>query len=208
MEGQVLAFILIAALLTVTPGADMALVTRQTLAGGRRAAFYTTIGIGVGCLVHAMASAVGVSVILARSARAFDLMKLVGAAYLAYLGAGTLWKAGGTASPPSGTDGPASEKVGRWFAQGCLTNLLNPKVALFYLTFLPQFVSPRGHVLGQTLLLGGLHVSMGLVWLTAYAAGIDRFARACSSARVKRRMERVTGAVLVALGIRLALARR
>lgn len=198
---QLLVFVGVAALLTITPGADMALVTRQTMAGGRRAAFYTTLGICVGCLAHATASALGVSMILARSARAFEVMKLVGAAYLAYLGARTLWEAGREATAPR-------HAHRHCFAQGCLTNLLNPKVALFYLTFLPQFVSPRGSGLAQSLALGGTHVAMGLVWLTAYAAGIDRFAAVFAAPLVKRRIDQVTGTVLVALGIRLALARR
>jgi threonine/homoserine/homoserine lactone efflux protein len=207
---QVLVFVAVAAVLTITPGVDMALVTRQTITGGRRAAFYTTLGICAGCLAHASASALGVSAILAQSARAFEAMKLVGACYLAYLGARYLWEAARmtTSLPEVVVEEPSDQARRRCFVQGCVTNLLNPKVALFYLTFLPQFVSPGRSVLGQSLALGAVHVMMGLVWLIVFAAGIDRFALVFASPRVKRRIERLTGLVLVGLGIRLALARR
>jgi threonine/homoserine/homoserine lactone efflux protein len=94
------------------------------------------------------------------------------------------------------------------FAQGLLTNLLNPKVAVFYVTFLPQFVAPDRPVLSQSVFLAFTHVVMGLIWLTVYARFIDRMAAVLLTERVKRRIEAVTGAVLMTLGIRLALARR
>jgi threonine/homoserine/homoserine lactone efflux protein len=202
-SSQLAVFLAVAALLTITPGADMALVTRQTVTRGQRAAAYTILGICAGCLAHATASALGVSAIIARSARAFEVMKLVGAGYLVYLGVRALVgnrnirAVADTAAVPS-----------RAFQQGCLTNLLNPKVALFYLTFLPQFVVPGRSVLAQSITLGVIHVLMGLVWLMLFAAGIDRFSRVFGSPVVRRRIERFTGVVLIGFGIRLALARR
>lgn len=94
------------------------------------------------------------------------------------------------------------------FTEGLLTNLLNPKVAIFYLTFLPQFIQPGAAALQQSLLLGGIHISIGFIWLTAYAAFIDRLSRWLRRPHVKRRIEAITGGLLIALGLRLAFEKR
>jgi RhtB (resistance to homoserine/threonine) family protein len=212
---QLLAFLLVAGLLTITPGADMALVMRQALAGGTRQAFFSSLGICLGTLIWGAASALGVSVVLAQSALAFAILKYAGGAYLVYLGVRALSAVirGHVETPTRGDEtrtghvrrGPSRSAC---FTQGLLTNLLNPKVAVFYLTFLPQFVAPERPVLPQSLFLAFTHVLMGLAWLTLYAHFIDRMAAVLLTDRVKRRIEAVTGAVLMALGIRLALARR
>jgi RhtB (resistance to homoserine/threonine) family protein len=210
---QLLAFLVVAGLLTITPGADMALVMRHALGGGTRQAFFASLGICLGCLIWGTASALGVAVVLAQSALAFAVLKYVGGAYLVYLGIRAMSAAirgqqstTKLSSPPSSLRGYRPE----WtcFAQGLLTNLLNPKVAVFYLTFLPQFVAPERPVLPQSVFLATTHVLMGLVWLTLYARFIDRMAAVLLTDRVKRRIEAATGAVLMALGIRLALAKR
>ncbi|HXD17033.1 MAG TPA: LysE family translocator [Vicinamibacterales bacterium] len=233
---QLAAFVVVAGLLTITPGADMALVMRYALAGGMRPAFFASLGIAVGCVIWGAASALGVSVIFARSAVAFAVLKYVGGAYLVYLGVRALREAtrsGGPEGPPlRPTDGGRPNdgrssihrrdqaetsrpsllrgSHGQWKAlgQGLLTNLLNPKVAVFYVTFLPQFVVPDRPVLSQSIFLAATHVVMGLLWLTVYARFIDRMAAMLLTDRVRRRIEAVTGTVLMALGIRLALARR
>ena len=199
---QLLAVLAVAGLLTVTPGADMALVMRHALGGGTRPAFRASLGIGLGCLIWGAASALGVAVIFARSALAFEILKYVGGGYLIYLGVRAL-----TSTPKGVTNAKAAIQINP-FAQGLFTNLLNPKVAVFYVTFLPQFVVPDRSVFSQSLFLAATHVVMGLAWLTLYARFIDRMAAVLLTDRVRRRIEAVTGAVLMALGIRLALARR
>ena len=201
LDSRFFVFVGVAALLTITPGSDMALVTRNALTRGRGAAFLTSLGICLGCLIHAIASSAGLSAILSRSAEAFQIVKLIGAGYLIFLGVRTLATRGEAAAPT------ASRGLSN-FSEGLLTNLLNPKVALFYLTFLPQFIAPGEPVLRKSILLASVHISMGLVWLTAYAAFLDRLGGVLSRSRVKRRMEALTGAVLIALGLRLAVAER
>jgi len=207
---QLLAFLVVAGLLTITPGADMALVMRHALGGGTRPAFFASLGICLGTLIWGTASALGVSVVFARSALAFALLKYIGGAYLVYLGVRALADAIRAHSTAKATKiaKTTNQNNSSCFAQGLLTNLLNPKVAVFYLTFLPQFVAADRSVLTQSVFLAATHVVMGLIWLTIYARFIDRMAAVLLTERVKRRIEAVTGAVLMTLGIRLALARR
>ena len=197
----------------------MALVAKNTVARGRRASFFTITGICLGCIVHALASSLGLSVIMARSAAAFQTVKFVGAGYLAFLGFQALWSAWrGRKGLATTSNNPAEhesrpEEIGRlaWlpsFTEGLLTNLLNPKVAFFYLMFLPQFIEPGRSVLKWSLLLAGIHVGMGFVWLLLYAAFLASLHTVLSRPAVKRRFEAVTGVALVALGFRLAFERR
>ena len=182
------------ALLTVSPGADTALVTKITLERGRRAALLATLGICSGLLVHATASALGLSVILATSAEAFTIVKIAGAAYLTYLGVQAL-----RSSFRHDTAEVASPRRGaNPYLQGVFSNVLNPKVAVFYLTFLPQFMSPGDNVLVRSLAFAAAHGAYALTRISALLGG----------AGVRRWLERVTGGVLIALGARLALERR
>ena len=208
MDSRFITFLGIAALLTIIPGADTALVTKNAIARGRMAAFFTTFGICLGCLCHATASALGLSVVLRESARAYEWVKLAGAAYLVYIGLRSLW----TARRESATQdvaATASRQAGllRSFGEGLFTNLLNPKVAVFYLTFLPQFIAPGESVLRRSLFLASIHVLMGLIWLCSYAMLLDRMSAVLTRPSVKRRLAAITGAVLVAFGLRLAMER-
>ena len=201
----------VAAVLTVTPGADTMLVIRNVIARGRRAGMITTLGICSGLFVHATLSALGLSLILARSAEAFTIVKLAGAVYLAWLGAQSLRRAARTApanaTPPRVGDARESDPARSW-REGFLTNVLNPKVAVFYLAFLPQFVAPGDPLLATFLLLAAIHAVLGLVWLSGLAALLAGARGWFTRAAARRALEGVSGAVLVGLGARLALARR
>ena len=199
IDPMLLSFTLVAGLLTLTPGADTMLVLRNVLSGGRSSGIATTVGICSGLFVHATLSALGLSVILMNSAAAYEIVKTLGAAYLVFLGLKSLWQVakhppGGLASEEPSTDSadqtPASRPVGRSYREGFLTNLLNPKVAIFYLAFLPQFILPGDPVLARSLLMAGIHAAEGLLWLGFLSLVLDR------------------GRVLIQTGSRSALAGR
>jgi RhtB (resistance to homoserine/threonine) family protein len=196
-----LLFLGVITLLTITPGADMAMVSRSVFLGGRRAAFATTLGIAAGCMTWAIASAVGVAAVLAASETAYDALRLVGAAYLIWLGAQSLLAArsGQIDQVPAGRLARHSP-----FRQGLLTNLFNPKIALFYTTFLPQFIRPGDPVLLLSIAMATVHIVLGIIWLSAYAWLLDRAVEAFKGSRVRRALDAVTGTVLVAIGIRVA----
>ncbi|MEO8129112.1 MAG: LysE family translocator [Bryobacteraceae bacterium] len=203
---DLLIFAGIAAVLTVTPGADTALVTRNAIARGRSAGFATTLGISLGCIIHSVASAFGLSAILARSAEAYQMVKTAGAIYLVYIGVRSLWGVWKRESEIDGTASAAGAR--RSFAEGLFTNLLNPKVALFYLTFLPQFVKPGEPVLQKSMLLASIHIILGLGWLSLYTLFLGRMRNVLSRSNVKRNLEAVTGTLLLALGTSLAFEKR
>lgn len=215
-DPQILTFIGVALVLTLTPGADTMLVMRNVLARGARAGIMTTLGICSGLFVHATLSALGLSFILVRSATAFEVVKFVGACYLIFLGLRSLWQllrahrhaTGGEAvidEQPSG-----QQKVGalRSFREGLLTNILNPKVAIFYLAFLPQFMHRGDPVLAKSLLLAAIHFTLGVLWLSLVAIFLGRVRVFVTRPAVRRGLEAVTGTVLIAFGIRLALTQR
>jgi threonine/homoserine/homoserine lactone efflux protein len=214
MDSHLWAFVLVATLLAVTPGADTLLVVRNVLTRGRPAGLATIAGIAVGCLVHATLSAVGVALVLMRSAEAFAAVKWGGAAYLVMLGAQSLGRwlradAGVPGSPAAGpADGPRSARRLRSFLEGLLTNVLNPKVGIFYLAFLPQFLGPGEPVLARSLLLAGLHIGIGVVWLSTVSFGVGRIRPLVESRLWRARLDGASGAVLIGLGFRLAAERR
>lgn len=204
MDPLFVAGLAVLALLTISPGADMALVAKITLEQGRRAALLATLGICSGLFVHATASALGLSVILATSAEAFTVVKLAGAAYLVYLGVQALR----SSFRDDVVAAAAPRRAASPFLQGLLSNVLNPKVAVFYLTFMPQFMSPGDNVLVRSLAFAVAHAVMGIMWLTAYAYVLSRISVVLARSGARRWLERVTGGVLIALGLRLALERR
>lgn len=214
MAPSIWTFMGLAALLTIIPGADMALVARSTLLDGRRPAFFTSLGICLGLCVHATASALGLSAILRVSALAYTLVKAVGAGYLVYLGIQTIRGAGRADLAEANGNSAQGQKfasrglLARSLRQGMLTNVLNPKVAIFYLTFLPQFIAPGDPVLLESLGLAGIHIAMGLLWLALYAWFLSGFRGVLNRPRVRRTLESATGSLLVLLGLRLAWDQR
>ena len=217
---QLLPFLAGSILITVVPGADMALIMRQVFIGGTALAQRTIFGNLTGLVVHATALAVGLSALLVASAEAYTVVKLAGAAYLVYLGAQSLasaWRAGRSGEPgPAAAGTPATppapaRKVPSMrtaYFQGVISTVLNPKPALLFLTFLPQFVDTARPVLPQIMFLAGVHIVVGLIWLTIYAHLIHRAHRTLTRADVKRWLEAATGVVLIALGLRVAVEPR
>jgi threonine/homoserine/homoserine lactone efflux protein len=207
MAESALAFAGVAALLTVSPGADMALVARSALVDGRGAAFSTTLGICLGLVVWAVASAVGLAALLAASATAFLVVKIAGAAYLVGLGLWTIARGlRGRSSAPSPV--PARACRGAAFRQGLVSNLLNPKIAVFYTTVLPQFIAPGDPALAVSLVLVTVHVCLSLAWLSLYAYALSGAGAMLRRPGVRRALDCVTGTVLVGLGARLAFVER
>jgi threonine/homoserine/homoserine lactone efflux protein len=212
MDPHILMFLGLATVLTITPGADTALVTKNTLSHGRPAALATTFGISTGLMVHATMSGLGLSAILNESALAFEIVKWIGAAYLVFIGLRSLFGKGhlAPATPAATAPAPGAGRQirRRAYTQGLLTNVLNPKVALFYLTLLPQFMVPGDPVLLKSLLLAGIHITLGLIWLSTYAYFLSRLSDLLMRPAVRQRLERVTGLLLLALGVRLAWEHR
>jgi RhtB (resistance to homoserine/threonine) family protein len=203
----VLAFIGVVAVIVVLPGPDMALVLQNGLMRGRRAAVETAVGINAGLLVWAVAAALGVAALLHASAPAFTLLKLAGAAYLVWLGMRALreaWR--GTAE--ASAEPSARRRKTSPFRQGLLSNLLNPKIALVFTTLIPQFVDPGAPAVAQTLLLAVIFIGMGVVWLTSYALLVAKVGALLKRSAFRRVLNAVTGTVLTALGVRLALTDR
>ena len=206
MWASVLGFALVAALLTITPGIDTALVVRSTLQGGRRVGLWTSLGICCGLIVWGLLSVLGVTAVVTASRVAYDVLRLGGAAYLVYLGVRTLLAArrDDDAMLAAGMV-PRSGRAA--FRTGMLNNLLNPKVGVFYLTLLPQFIPAGAPVLGVSVLLASVHFVEGVLWLSLMTLAVHHASRLLRRAPVRRTMERVTGLVLLGFGARVALER-
>ncbi len=197
-------------LVTVVPGADMALVMRQVFVGGTALAQRTIFGNLTGLVVHAVALAIGLSALLVASAEAYTVVKIAGAGYLIYLGVQSLLSAR-RAGTTDAEGAPVPSRVPSMrtaYVQGLVSTVLNPKPALLFLTFLPQFVDESRPVLPQIAFLAGVHIVVGLIWMTLYAHIVHRAHRTLTRADVRRWLEGATGVVLIALGLRVALERR
>jgi threonine/homoserine/homoserine lactone efflux protein len=204
---QLLAFVGVSLLVIVTPGPDTALTVRNTLLGGRTAGVSTALGVISGQACWTLAASAGVAALLVASEPAFMALKLAGAAYLVFLGAQALYLAlrpGGLEPPPAG-EGPAQRLAPRTaYRQGVVSDLGNPKMAAFFTSLLPQFGTDFWVMLG----LGLLFCALTLAWLVVYAIAVAQAGAFLRRPQVRRAIEGVTGAALVALGVRLATEQR
>jgi threonine/homoserine/homoserine lactone efflux protein len=201
---DILAFLGISALVIVTPGQDTALAIRNSLLGGRRAGVFTALGVSTGQAVWALATSVGLAALIVAFEPAFVTLKLVGAAFLVYLGAQALLAAiRGTHVERREGGGPLTSETA--FRQGVLSNLGNPKMAVFFTSLLPQFGAES---FGGLLALGLVFCTMTFVWLCGYAFVVARVGDVLRRPVVRRVFDAVLGTVLVALGVRLAAERR
>lgn len=207
----VLSFAVVAGLLTLVPGIDTALVLRSALSRSRSFAFATALGINSGALIWGVAAAVGVSALLAASELAYRILTLAGAAYMIWLGVSLLLKslrrgqlsapgAGGVGVPPA-----ARNPLFRGWLTGAGTNLLNPKVGVFYIATIPQFIPADTPPLLMGVLLAGVHCVLAMAWFTLLIFGTGYASRWLQGARSIRIIDRITGTVLVGFGLKLAL---
>ena len=200
-----LTFLVAAIVLAVTPGPGIAYVVARTVAGGRSEGLASCIGTGIGGLLHVLAAAVGLSLLIAQSAVAFGVVKYLGAAYLVYLGIRMLLRK----EPALGGQVVASQGAGRALFEGVVVEALNVKTALFFLAFLPQFTSPSAALVPQLVLLGSICVALNtLVDVAAVFAAHRLLESGAAPAGRARMMTRLSGVTLLGLGAFFALARR
>lgn len=204
---QLLMFIAAGWLLNLTPGPDVVYIVSTALKSGVRAGIVAALGIVSGCFVHVFAAALGVGALLATSATAFTVLKWVGAAYLMWMGVKLLLVKGGSSVLPAVASHEPAD-LGRIFRQGFLTNVLNPKVALFFLAFVPQFIAPGTPdkvtaflLLGLLFNLNSLPINFGYAWLAGWASR-----RVGAVQRAMHWMDRAAGVMFIGFGLRLAMS--
>ena len=204
---SLLTFTVAAALLAATPGVDTALVLRALVASGARRALLAAVGIAAGCLVWGAVVALGLGALLTASTLAFNVLKAVGAAYLLWQGVRLLMRRSGgvRAGQPEQIE-PAAPANGAAFWTGFLTNVLNPKVGVFYVTLLPQFVVPGVPAGPYIFALAGIHVGLSLLWFVLLIAAARPLQRWLARPRVQVTLDRITGGVFVLFGLRLVVA--
>lgn len=205
--GTLAAFVGVSVVIICTPGPDTALTIRNALAGGRRAGIWTAAGIATGQAVWTLTAALGITGLIIASEPAFVTIRVVGAAYLIYLGCQSL-----VASLRPGTHTYSGVQLSplpgkRAMRQGLVNDLANPKMAAFFMSLLPQFVSSGDHVFFGMVALGLTFSLLTFVWLTAYSIAIDRIRALFARSRIRRAIEGITGAVLVGFGMRIATSR-
>jgi RhtB (resistance to homoserine/threonine) family protein len=202
---QLLPFLAVVAMITVTPGPDIALVLRNSLRGGSRDGVLTALGCSTGLLVWGSASALGLATIVSASSSLFSAIRILGGIYLTWLGVRMIWgarkSADAAASAEAGTQPDGSDR--RPFVEGLLSNLLNPKAAAFFTALLPQFVTPSAPVLWTTLLLAAIAAVAAFVGLLIYTTLASRARVALGRPSMRRLLDRIIGAVLMGLGIRM-----
>lgn len=197
-----IAFTVAAALLTVTPGLDTALVLRTRAVEGAHQAMLAGLGIVSGCLVWGVLAGLGLGAMLATSQVAYDILRWVGAAYLLYLGIGLI-RAPRTSASLAADAGEARARGQSWFARGLLTNLLNPKIGVFYVAFLPQFIPAGSGAAAFSILLAATHAVLGITWFAILSAAMGSVSGWLRRPAVLAWLDRLAGGLLVAFGLRL-----
>ena len=199
-------FLLMCILLIILPGPDTAIATKNTLVQGRSEGLKTILGSCCGLLIHTFAAVIGLSAIIVKSAYLFTVIKYVGAVYLCYLGIKTLWSIRNLYKQLPDESQTNNKYTGQpCFKQGFLTNVTNPKVAVFFLTFLPQFVDGPDQTVLPFLLMGLLYTGLTALWFVFYIYLLDQISSFMKKPRTKLAIEGVTGTILIAFGIKLAL---
>ncbi|CAI0923820.1 LysE family translocator [Serratia grimesii] len=199
-----LAFSFAAVLLTLTPGLDTALVLRTATVEGRKQAVHAALGISVGCLIWGAAVAFGLGALIAVSELAYDILKYCGAAYLTWLGINMLLRPRKQFAVAATSGKPASN----WFLKGILGNALNPKVGIFYVSFLPQFI-PQGHSpVIWTFALVSIHMAIGITWSMMLIGATRPLASLLQKEKVIRWLDRTTGMIFLLFAARLAFSKR
>jgi threonine/homoserine/homoserine lactone efflux protein len=201
---NLLAFTFAATLLTLTPGLDTALVLRTATVEGKQQALRATLGINAGCLLWGAAVAFGLGALIAVSEVAFNVLKYCGAAYLAWLGLNMLMRPRSSLAPAEADGKPGAN----WFLKGMMGNVLNPKIGIFYVSFLPQFI-PQGHSLvAWTFGLVSIHVVISLIWALILIGATQPLAGVLRREKVIKWMDRTTGMIFVLFAARLAFSKR
>ena len=207
MHLDLVPFLALSALLIAIPGPDTAVVTKNALLGGRRLGLAASVGVAIGLAVWTVAAAFGLAALLKASSVAFDALKLAGAVYLVWIGIQMLRARDLLEGAPVGP--PAGRGHGlRALRQGLLSDLGNPKIAVFFTSFLPQFVHGTGSAFAPLLLLGGVFAVLTLVWLALYSVAVGGASAFIRRPGVRKTLDRFTGVVLVGFGVRLAFERR
>lgn len=206
MGQAVLGFAAVAALLTIIPGLDTTLVLRSALVNGRRHAAATGLGVMTGLLVWGAAAAAGAAALLSASALAYHAVTLAGAGYMVYLGARMILRSTRANSPTVATAEPA-EVASPWraFAVGTWTNVLNPKIGIFYIATIPQFIPPDTPALGVGLVLAGVHALITLLWFALIIAAADAARRFLTHDGALRVIDRFAGSIMIGFGVKLAI---
>ncbi|MFF2449728.1 LysE family translocator [Neobacillus sp. NPDC058068] len=198
-------FVLLCIFLIILPGPDTAMATKNTLTIGKSGGFKTLFGTCCALLIHTLAAVIGLSAIIVKSAALFSIIKYIGAVYLGYLGFKTLWALRKTkAAISSESDSTPKYAQTNCFRQGFLTNLLNPKVAVFFLTFLPQFVDPGQKPLLPFLLMGVTYTLLTAIWFIPYIYLINKISSFMNKPSTQKVVQGITGAALLGFGLKLA----
>ncbi|MFD3450230.1 LysE family translocator [Microbacteriaceae bacterium 4G12] len=199
-------FVVTSLLLILSPGIDTALVTKNTVTFSTKGGLFTALGIASGILVHTIATGLGLSLLLMQSAKLFVIIKFIGAVYLIFLGISSFKNSNQVhVRVAKSMEASSYEVSSHLYRQGILTNVLNPKVALFFLTFLPQFTNKGQSFFPQVLLLGLIYSGLTLGWFICYISVMNLFKTWILKEAVQRIMERITGVVLIGLGLKLAM---